>query len=557
MDGACCDDAPPQGASATAEVAEAEVVDSAWKACAYGDFEKLREFVSSDPECVNRPDEQGYTPLQWAALNNRVSVASFLLERGAVPNNADLSGQTPLHWSAVRGALGVAEILLRAGARPDLKDNRGYTVWHVAAQYGQTSVIYHLALKWNMDVGVTDNDGRTPMHWAAYKGFADTIRLLLVLGASVSAVDKEGCTPLHWAAIRGKSEAATVLLQGGSKSVLSLQDALGSTPAQLAIDRGHRYLALYLQEQHQNQRRKGICWKNSALDKFVDLQLAPVIWILIITLMLVFVKKVVWTPTLETVPVGMAFWAWLGVVLSAIGLFFLYKTTTANPGFIPVGCGRDSRDQKDLSGGEDVENLYRNLDSPVLWSGNWQQLCVTCKIVRPLRAKHCPMTNRCIEVFDHYCPWVGNAVGKGNRHYFLIFLWLELAAMVIGAIIAFVRLRQGVSMPHGHGSMGKSPWMGWVIGFLAVDVFVGISVAALAVTQASQIFRNLTTNEMANWYRYKYLKGANGAFRNPFDRGCFSNCRETCLPSLTPKAPVSLEDLEMQPCLGAERGTRL
>ena len=65
-------------------------------------------------------------------------------------------------------------------------------VCHVAAQYGQTAVIYHLALRWNLDVGVIDNDGRTALHWAAYKGFGDTIRLLLVLGASVSATDKEG-----------------------------------------------------------------------------------------------------------------------------------------------------------------------------------------------------------------------------------------------------------------------------------------------------------------------------------------------------------------------------
>lgn len=48
-----------------------------------------------------------------------------------------------------------------------------------------------------------------------------------------------------------------------------------------------------------------------------------------------------------------------------------------------------------------AENTYvcdRNLDSPVLWAGNWNQLCVSCKIVRPLRAKHCAVTDRCIEV---------------------------------------------------------------------------------------------------------------------------------------------------------------
>ena len=84
---------------------------------------------------------------------------------------------------------------------------------HVAAQYGQTAALYHLALKWGADTDSPDNDGRTPLHWAAYKGFADTLRLLLVLGSRATLPDKEGCTPLHWAAIRGHTEACTVLLQ--------------------------------------------------------------------------------------------------------------------------------------------------------------------------------------------------------------------------------------------------------------------------------------------------------------------------------------------------------
>ena len=28
-----------------------------------------------------------------------------------------------------------------------------------------------------------------------------------------------------------------------------------------------------------------------------------------------------------------------------------------------------------------------------------------------LRAKFCRETGNCVERFDHYCPWVGNAVG--------------------------------------------------------------------------------------------------------------------------------------------------
>lgn len=59
---------------------------------------------------------------------------------------------------------------LAAPTHPPLR--RGYTACHVAAQYGQTAILYHLALKWNAETDELDNDGRTPLHWAAYKGFA-------------------------------------------------------------------------------------------------------------------------------------------------------------------------------------------------------------------------------------------------------------------------------------------------------------------------------------------------------------------------------------------------
>ncbi len=36
---------------------------------------------------------------------------------------------------------------------------------------------------------------------------------------------------------------------------------------------------------------------------------------------------------------------------------------------------------------------------------------------------------------------VGNVVGKGNRHFFLVFLWLELWALVVSALVGFVQIR--------------------------------------------------------------------------------------------------------------------
>lgn len=514
-----------------------EVIDTISKACAYGDFEKLQSFVQANPNVIQQPDPSGYRPLQWAALNNRVSEATYLLSQGAEVNATDQTGQTALHWACVRGSLPVIETLLRHSANPDARDNRGYTPAHVAAQYGQTAVLYHLALKWHVDIDTQDLDGRTPLHWAAYKGYADTIRLLLVLDSRCTLPDKEGCTPLHWAAIKGNGEACTVLLQGGSACVLTFKDVTGSTPAQLALEKGHRYLGMHLAE-YKQKHDQGSWWKGGRFAWLTSTQLCPVIWLLGLTLMALFAYKVI---NYGMHPVTKVF-CWTVMASCSIGLIFLYKTTTADPGFIPKSYDTSSK-REDSSPSSSFnkstsQHLLGNqhlkgLDSPALWAGHWHQLCVSCRIVRPLRAKHCAISDRCIEVFDHYCPWVGNAIGKGNRHYFIVFLWLELYGMTVSAIIT------GMQM---HTHMSTETWttsgMVWMVAFMLLDCFVGISVAALAFAQASQISRNVTTNELANWHRYKYLQTPDGAFNNPFNKGCWHNCWEVFSPHKQPPAPV-------------------
>jgi palmitoyltransferase len=276
-----------------AQAASKESIDTISKACAYGDFDKLREFISSDPSSINKPDEQGYYPLQWAALNNRVAETTLLLSSGANVNLCDQSGQAAIHWAAVRGSLPVLETLLRHNADYELKDSRGYSICHVAAQYGQTAVLYHLALKWGVDIDQPDGDGRAPLHWAAYKGYADTARLLMVLEARYTLADKEGCTPLHWAAIKGNGEACTVLLQGGASSLLTLKDITGSTPPELALEKGHKYLGLHLAEyKNKLDGSSGMCSKSSRFSWITQTQLCPVIWMLILGLVALYIHKV-------------------------------------------------------------------------------------------------------------------------------------------------------------------------------------------------------------------------------------------------------------------------
>ncbi|KAL3687162.1 hypothetical protein R1sor_013471 [Riccia sorocarpa] len=504
-------------------------------AAAYGDLEKLKRLVEVEGCSVSEPDANGYHALQWSALNNRADAAQYLLERGAHVDATDFTGQTALHWTAVRGSFQVAELLLEHGARVEIADSHGYRTTHVAAQYGQTPLLYHLVTKWNAEVDPPDNDGRSPLHWAAYKGFADCIRFLLFMDAYIGRQDKEGCTPLHWAAIRGNLEACTVLVQAGTLEDLLKTEAAGCTAAQLASEKGHRHVALFLSNARRiyNNRWEG----KERFSQIARMGLAPVLWIGIIALVSTFTNSVIASRTLVRITAGVGAWAWMTVFLSTGGLFLLYRCSSKDPGYIT----RSSPDQK----GVEYPLLKPDFSNVALAAGYWSQLCPTCKIVRPLRSKHCAACNRCVEQFDHHCPWISNCVGKMNKWDFFAFLVMETTAMIIGAGVTINRLYMDPSAPDGTG-----PFLRHVgshhpgaLGFLLVDVFLLFGVATLTGMQAAQIARNITTNEMTNSLRYSYLKGTDGRFRNPYDHGCRKNCSDFVLNGFSEDTEVPLPPL--------------
>ncbi|KAF3642250.1 Protein S-acyltransferase 24 [Capsicum annuum] len=501
-------------------VEEESLRNDVYTAAAYGDMEKLQRLVESEGCSVSEPDGLGYYALQWAALNNRTAAAQYIIEHGGDVNAADHTGQTALHWSAVRGAVQVAELLLQEGARVNAADMYGYQPTHVAAQYGQTAFLYYVVTKWNADPDVPDSDGRSPLHWAAYKGFADCIRLLLFLDAYRGRQDKEGCTPLHWSAIRGHLEACTVLVQAGKKEDLIVTDNTGLTPAQLASDKNHRQVAFFLGNARRLYDKR--CDGTTQLGKLSKLGLAPILCCTIFILLTTYIHAVIMASTLPKLTAAGALFAWSGVLLASAGLVTFYRCSRKDPGFIRRSP-RDSQNSKD-----DEPLLKMEMNHPALLAGNWSQLCSTCKIVRPLRAKHCSTCDRCVEQFDHHCPWVSNCIGKKNKWDFFIFLVLEVLAMVLTGAVTLTRVLTDPAAPSSFGawlSHAGTHHIG-ALAFLFTDFFLLIGVAVLTGVQASQISHNITTNEMANMMRYSYLRGPGGRFRNPYDHGCKKNCSD-------------------------------
>ncbi|KAF8822663.1 DHHC zinc finger domain-containing protein [Cardiosporidium cionae] len=50
------------------------------------------------------------------------------------------------------------------------------------------------------------------------------------------------------------------------------------------------------------------------------------------------------------------------------------------------------------------------------------KICVTCKIIKPIRVHHCAECARCVRREDHHCVWIDNCIGINNQRYFWLFL---------------------------------------------------------------------------------------------------------------------------------------
>ena len=63
------------------------------------------------------------------------------------------------------------------------------------------------------------------------------------------------------------------------------------------------------------------------------------------------------------------------------------------------------------------------------------QCCPDCEVVRTPRSRHCAICNRCVERFDHHCPWINNCVGVGNHLIFITFLVLTFVQCLLALLI--------------------------------------------------------------------------------------------------------------------------
>lgn len=112
----------------------------------------------------------------------------------------DAYGRSPIHTAIIDGDLARATRLLAEGASPSSPDDNGWTPLHFAAQ-GMRADLARLLLEAGAEVDATDSHGNTPLAKAVFnsKGQGDLILLLRAHGADPTRANRHGVSPLSLA----------------------------------------------------------------------------------------------------------------------------------------------------------------------------------------------------------------------------------------------------------------------------------------------------------------------------------------------------------------------
>ncbi|XP_006912532.1 ankyrin repeat domain-containing protein 55 [Pteropus alecto] len=165
---------------------------------------------------INHQDNEGMTPLHWAAFHNQPQHTQMLLKKGADPTLVDKDFKTALHWAVQSGNRILCSIILSHHQGPTIinyDDESGKTCVHIAAAAGFSDIITELARVPECNLQALDVDDRTPLHWAAAAGKAECVQSLLELGMDSNLRDINESTPLAYALYCGHVACVKLLSQ--------------------------------------------------------------------------------------------------------------------------------------------------------------------------------------------------------------------------------------------------------------------------------------------------------------------------------------------------------
>jgi ankyrin repeat protein len=192
-----------------------------------GDFAAASQMLKEQPALVAARDAQfGATPLHWAALKGNEVMTGLLLAAGADPTATNNAGETPIKVASRAGKTGVVKLLRQ-------QENRIFT----AIKTGDVQTVRELLDEKPELLNWRDTEfGATPLHWAALKGQAAVVGLLLARGADATLKNSAGEAPLD-VAVRAKKDNVILLLRPIEANLFAFVKANDVPNVQLILER--------------------------------------------------------------------------------------------------------------------------------------------------------------------------------------------------------------------------------------------------------------------------------------------------------------------------------
>ena len=192
-----------------------------WSLLQRGD-ERARNYFRGEVD-VNAVDEQGRTPLHYAAERGDSDLAKFFIALGANTNALDYEKQSPLGICVDKNYTVIAELLVAAGANIHLPIKNNTTAAILALN--KSSPLFKSLLT-PSSVASVDTSGKNVLHLASISGrtqsVIDILSTLPLSSVSINVKDNESKTALDYALSNPNSknhiEIAEQLILSGANS---------------------------------------------------------------------------------------------------------------------------------------------------------------------------------------------------------------------------------------------------------------------------------------------------------------------------------------------------
>ena len=233
-----------------------------------GDESKDPSLRNKSVDMLDVVDKKGRTPLHWAAFYGQTECLSVLLRYKVNPFAKDADGKTPFFLASLQGHVKCLDrLLFKDSLMGSLSSSSSSSLFPTAS----SSLSSSSSGMFGHPLWARDNEGRLPLHAAAYNGHLAVIEVLLDSESSfsskqivASAKDDRQQTLLHKAAAGGQRNCTRRLIEEYGAEV-NPQDVDGWTPLMLAACRGPVGVVHLLLERGARLDLTDTQWKRTAL----------------------------------------------------------------------------------------------------------------------------------------------------------------------------------------------------------------------------------------------------------------------------------------------------